>query len=196
MNNREAQVDRKTKETRISLKLNLDGKGETRLQMGVPFFEHMLNLWARHGLFDLTIDAQGDLEVDAHHLVEDTGITLGQALYKGMGDKAGIKRYGFFILPMDEALVMVSLDLSDRPLLVYEVDIPSERVGGFDTELLEEFLRAFVQEARITLHVRLEHGKNSHHILEAVFKALGKSLDQALIRDPRIQGVPSTKGKL
>ncbi len=196
MSKREAQVDRKTKETRISLNLNLDGRGETHLQMGVPFFEHMLNLWARHGLFDLTINAQGDLEIDAHHLVEDTGITLGQALYKGMGDKEGIKRFGFFVLPMDEALVMVSLDLSDRPLLVYEVEVPAERVGEFDTELLEEFLRAFVQEARVTLHVKLIHGKNSHHILEAVFKALGKSLDQALTRDSRIQGVPSTKGKL
>ncbi len=196
MKNRKAQLERETKETTIKLTLDLDGSGQASLNTGIPFFEHMLNLWARHGLFDLYIDARGDLEVDAHHLVEDIGITLGEAFRKALTSKEGIKRYGFFILPMDEALVMVSLDLSHRPHLVYNVDIPAQKVGEFDTELLEEFLRAFTHEARITLHVKLIHGNNSHHIMEAVFKALGKSLDQALEEDNRVKGVPSTKGKL
>ncbi len=196
LKNRQAQLERKTKETAIKLTLNLDGSGQANLNTGIPFFEHMLNLWARHGLFDLFIEARGDLEVDAHHLVEDIGITLGEAFRKALTSKEGIKRYGFYILPMDESLVMVSLDLSDRPYLVYNVDIPAEKVGEFDTELLVEFLRAFAQEARITLHVKLIHGNNSHHIIEAIFKALGKSLDQALEEDTRVKGVPSTKGKL
>lgn len=196
LKNRQAQLERKTKETAIKLTLNLDGSGQANLNTGIPFFEHMLNLWARHGLFDLFIEARGDLEVDAHHLVEDIGITLGEAFRKALTSKEGIKRYGFYILPMDESLVMVSLDLSDRPYLVYNVGIPAEKVGEFDTELLVEFLRAFAQEARITLHVKLIHGNNSHHIIEAIFKALGKSLDQALEEDTRVKGVPSTKGKL
>ncbi|UNC92904.1 imidazoleglycerol-phosphate dehydratase HisB [Candidatus Contubernalis alkalaceticus] len=196
MNKREAEIERKTNETDIKMFLNLDGTGKTQLQTGIPFLEHMLNLMARHGFFDLTLEASGDLEIDAHHLVEDIGIVLGQSLSKAVGSKEGIQRYGFFILPMDEALVMVSLDLSDRPFLVYNVDIPAEKVGDFDTELLEEFFRAFAYEARINLHLKLIHGKNSHHIIEALFKALGRSLDQALKTDPRVEGVPSTKGKL
>ena len=196
MKKRQVQLERKTKETTIKLTLNLDGSGQVSLNTGMPFFEHMLNLWARHGLFDLAIDAQGDLDVDAHHLVEDIGITLGEAFRKALTSKESIKRYGFFILPMDEALAMVSLDLSHRPYLVYNVNIPAQKVGEFDTELLEEFLRAFIHEARITLHVKLMHGNNSHHIMEAIFKALGKSLDQALGEDPRVKDVPSTKGIL
>ncbi|PKM78952.1 MAG: imidazoleglycerol-phosphate dehydratase HisB [Firmicutes bacterium HGW-Firmicutes-13] len=196
MNKRQAQVERCTKETGIKLTLDLDGSGQANLNTGVPFLEHMLNLWSRHGLFDLTIEAQGDLEIDDHHLVEDVGIALGEAFRLAVGKKEGIKRYGFFLLPMDESLVMVSLDISDRPLLVFEVEIPSERVGEFDTELLEEFMRAFTHEARITLHLKLIHGRNSHHIIEALFKGLGKSLDQALEIDSRVKGVPSTKGKL
>lgn len=196
MNKREARVERKTGETDIKLYINLEGTGKTELNTGVPFLEHMLNLMSRHGFFDLKLEAVGDLEIDAHHLVEDIGIVLGQAFRKAMGSKEGIKRYGYFILPMDEALVLVSLDLSDRPFLVYNVDIPAEKVGEFDTELLEEFFRAFAHEARITLHLKLLHGKNSHHIMEALFKALGRSLDQALQLDSRVEGVPSTKGKL
>ncbi len=196
MSKREARVERKTGETDITLYINLEGSGKTELNTGVPFLEHMLNLMARHGFFDLKIQAVGDLEIDAHHLVEDIGIVLGEAFRKAMGSKEGIKRYGFFMLPMDEALVLASLDLSDRPFLVYNVDIPADKVGEFDTELLEEFFRAFAHEARITLHLKLIHGKNSHHIMEALFKALGRSLDQALQVDPRVEGVPSTKGKL
>lgn len=196
MRKRQAQVERFTEETRIKLSLNLDGRGRVNLNTGVPFLEHMLNLWSKHGLFDLNIEARGDLEVDAHHLVEDVGIALGEAFREAVGQKEGIKRYGYFLLPMDEALVMVSLDISDRPLLVFEVDNLAERVGEFDTELLEEFMRAFTHEARITLHLKLIHGRNSHHIIEALFKGLGRSLDQALQTDPRVEGVPSTKGKL
>ena len=196
MNKREARVERKTKETDIKLYINLEGTGKTNLKTGIPFLEHMLNLMARHGFFDLKLEAVGDLEIDAHHLVEDIGIVLGEAFRKAMGPKEGIRRYGFFMLPMDEALVLASLDLSDRPYLVYNVDIPAEKVGEFETELLEEFFRAFTHEARITLHLKLIHGKNSHHIIEALFKALGRSLDQALQMDSRVEGVPSTKGKL
>ncbi|MDO9573422.1 MAG: imidazoleglycerol-phosphate dehydratase HisB [Candidatus Contubernalis sp.] len=196
MNKREAQIERKTRETDIKMVLNLDGTGKTELRTGIPFLEHMLNLMSRHGFLDLKLEASGDLEIDAHHLVEDIGIVLGKALGEAMGGKEGIQRYGFFMLPMDEALVMVSLDLSDRPFLVYNVDIPAEKVGDFDTELLEEFFRAFAFEARMTLHLKLIHGKNSHHIMEALFKALGRSLDQALQIDPRMEGVPSTKGIL
>lgn len=196
MNKREARVERKTKETDIKLYINLEGTGKTNLKTGIPFLEHMLNLMARHGFFDLKLEAVGDLEIDAHHLVEDIGIVLGEAFRKAVGTKEGIRRYGFFMLPMDEALVLASLDLSDRPYLVYNVDIPAEKVGEFETELLEEFFRAFTHEARITLHLKLIHGKNSHHIIEALFKALGRSLDQALQMDSRVEGVPSTKGKL
>ena len=196
MNKREARVERKTTETDIKLYINLDGTGKADLKTGIPFLEHMLNLMARHGFFDLKLEAVGDLEIDAHHLVEDIGIVLGEAFRKAVGTKEGIRRYGFFMLPMDEALVLASLDLSDRPFLVYNVDIPAEKVGEFDTELLEEFFRAFTHEARITLHLKLIHGKNSHHIIEALFKALGRSLDQALQMDSRVEGVPSTKGKL
>lgn len=196
MNKREARVERKTTETDIKLYINLEGTGKADLKTGIPFLEHMLNLMARHGFFDLKLEAVGDLEIDAHHLVEDIGIVLGEAFRKAVGTKEGIRRYGFFMLPMDEALVLASLDLSDRPFLVYNVDIPAEKVGEFDTELLEEFFRAFTHEARITLHLKLIHGKNSHHIIEALFKALGRSLDQALQMDSRVEGVPSTKGKL
>lgn len=193
---RKARIERITGETSIRLALDLDGSGQARLDTGVPFLEHMLVLWAKHGLFDLEIDATGDLEVDAHHLVEDLGIVLGEAFKRAAGPKEGICRYGFFLLPMDESLVLVSLDLSNRPLLVLEVDLPTERVGDFETQLLEEFLRAFTQEARLTLHVKLIHGQNTHHIIEGIFKALGRSLRQALAVDPREKGLPSTKGML
>ncbi len=189
-------VERRTAETNIQATLTLDGSGQAVVQTGIGFFDHMLNLWAKHGLFDLTLTAEGDLHIDGHHTVEDTGIVLGKALAQAVGDKAGIRRYGTAFVPMDEALVQVSLDISGRPFLHYEVDTRVERIGSFDTELTEEFLRAFADNAGITLHVMLLHGKNGHHIIEALFKALGRALDEATRKDERIVGVLSTKGSL
>ncbi|EGO65451.1 imidazoleglycerol-phosphate dehydratase [Acetonema longum DSM 6540] len=191
-----ADIERKTAETAIAAVLNLDGAGTAAIQTGVGFFDHMLTLWTRHGLFDLTLEAKGDMQVDAHHTVEDVGIVLGQAFAAALGDKQGIRRYGTAFVPMDEALATVSLDISGRPYLVYEVPLPAQKVGEFDTELAEEFLRAFAVHAGVTLHVRLLAGKNTHHILEAVFKALGRALDKASRKDERIRGVLSTKGIL
>jgi imidazoleglycerol-phosphate dehydratase len=193
---RVAEITRKTTETEIRLRLNLDGRGTARLSSGVPFLDHMLHHVALHGLFDLELDCRGDIEVDDHHSVEDIGIVLGQALARALGDKVGIARYGSQLLPMDEALALVALDFSGRPLLVYEVALPTQKVGVFDTELLPEFLRALAQHAGLTLHVKLLSGQNSHHILEAVFKGLGRALGQAVARDPRRANVPSTKGVL
>ncbi|HWR39720.1 MAG TPA: imidazoleglycerol-phosphate dehydratase HisB [Patescibacteria group bacterium] len=193
---RTASVQRNTTETQISLTLNLDGSGQATIETGIGFFDHMLNLWTRHGLFDVKLTVKGDLEVDCHHTVEDTGIVLGQALLQAMGDKAGIKRYGTAFVPMDEALAMVSLDLSGRAYLAWDVALPSRQVGQFDTEMTEEFLRAFCQHAGVTMHVRLLAGKNAHHIIEAIFKALGRALDEATRQDERIAGVMSTKGTL
>lgn len=193
---RVALVQRKTRETDVSVELDLDGTGRWEIATGVPFFDHMLSHVAVHSLIDLSVTCKGDLEIDAHHSVEDVGIALGQALAQALGDKTGIARYGSQTLPMDEALAMVSLDLSGRGLLVYRADIPSIQVGSFDTELVPEFLRALAHNAGITLHVSSLHGANSHHIIEAIFKALGRALGQAVALDARRAGVASTKGVL
>lgn len=193
---RTASIERVTGETAIKVALTLDGSGQIAVATGIGFFDHMLILFGKHGLFDLTVTANGDLQVDGHHTVEDTGIVLGQALAKALGDKTGIKRYGTAFVPMDEALAMVSLDISGRPYLVFDAVLPGERVGQFDSELTEEFLRALSLHAGLTLHVRLLSGKNTHHMIEAIFKALGRALDEATRQDDRIQGVMSTKGMI
>ncbi|HEY3423975.1 MAG TPA: imidazoleglycerol-phosphate dehydratase HisB, partial [Negativicutes bacterium] len=173
-----ATIARQTAETDIAVNLTIDGVGKSQISTGIGFLDHMLNLWSKHGLFDVVVNVNGDLAVDGHHTVEDTGIVLGQALAKALGDKSGIKRYGTAFVPMDEALVMVSLDISGRPYLVFEAAIPAQRIGNLDSELVEEFLRALAVHAGLTLHVRLLSGKNSHHIVEAIFKALGRALDE------------------
>ena len=190
------KINRATTETRVEVELNLDGTGVAQIDSGVGFFNHMLNLFAAHGQFDLKIFCAGDLEVDAHHSVEDIGISLGAALKEALGDKRGITRYGTFFLPMDETLALVSLDISGRPFLVCEVGELAPMIGNFDTELVEEFLRAFAFNAGITLHVKIFYGKNSHHKVEAIFKALGHALRAAVTVDEKIRGVPSTKGVL
>ncbi len=191
-----ATIDRTTKETKISLVLNLDGRGEHRIESGVPFFDHMLTQIARHGFFDLQISAVGDLEVDAHHTVEDVGICLGEGFKKALADKAGIRRYGRGTMPMHEALAAVVLDFSGRPFLVFNVPLPKAQVGNFDLELVEEFFTAFCNHAGANVHVNLAYGDNLHHIVEAVFKAFARALDEATQLDPRIEGVLSSKGKL
>lgn len=196
MSMRTAAVERKTAETAIKLVLNLDGRGNGVIDSGIGFFDHMLNLMASHGLFDLTLACDGDLEVDGHHSVEDIGIALGQAFWQAIGDKKGIRRYGTFYLPMDEALAFVSLDISGRPFLVYDGGPMAPMIGGYDSELTEEFLRAFAFHAGITLHVKVLYGTNSHHKVEAIFKALGHAIRQAVENDPRVEGIPSTKGML
>lgn len=194
---RQARVERKTTETEIAVHLNLDGTGASKVRTPLPFFSHMLEAWARHGLVDLTVDAQGDVAVDPHHTVEDVGIVLGQALRQALGDKRGIVRYGTAFVPMDEALVSASVDLSGRPYLVFSVPVARLRVADFDLDLLPEFFRAFAVHAEATLHVTMHYGANLHHITEAVFKAVGRALAQATRIDPRIAGtVPSTKGTL
>jgi len=193
---RSARVQRKTKETRIALDLDLDGRGGAEIESPVGFLNHMLALLARHAGFDLAVKAAGDTEVDPHHTVEDIGICLGQALAEALGSKEGIARFGCASVPMDEALAQVSLDLSGRPYLVYQVEFPGERVGEFETELVRDFLQAFVTHAKMTLHVRALYGDNDHHIAEAVFKALARALRAAVARDPRVRGKPSTKGVL
>ena len=191
-----AEVSRRTGETDINISLDLDGQGTSNLDTGMGFFEHMLNLFTTHGQFNLKVECSGDLFVDGHHSVEDIGIALGQAFTKAMGDKVGIKRYGTAFVPMDEALIMVSLDLSGRAFLNYEVLVKAQMIGDYDTELTEEFLRAFAFNAGITLHVKMMAGSNSNHIVEGVFKALARALREALTIDERIQGVMSTKGML
>ena len=191
-----AHVHRQTNETDVTVSLNLDGQGRWECETGVPFFDHMLSHVAAHGLLDLAVRATGDIHVDDHHTVEDVGIVLGQALAQAIGDKRGIARYGSQLMPMDEALALVALDFSGRGLLVYDVALPAAKVGTFDTELAAEFLRALVHNAGLTLHVRLLHGQNTHHILEAIFKGLGRALGQAVALDPRRSDVPSTKGAL
>lgn len=193
---RTATIKRQTAETNITASLSIDGLGQSEIATGIGFFDHMLILFAKHGFFNLNITADGDLHIDGHHTVEDTGIVLGQAITQALGDKSGIKRYGTAFVPMDEALVMVSLDISGRPFLAFDVDIPTQRIGNFDSELTEEFLRALAVHAGLTLHVRLMAGKNAHHIVEGVFKALGRALDEATRKDERIVGVMSTKGML
>lgn len=194
---RESRIERKTGETEIKLSLSLDGSGKYSLASGVGFLNHMLALFAKHGSFDLTLSCKGDLEVDCHHSAEDIGICLGEALKEALGDKVGIRRYGDRILPMDEALILVAIDLSGRGYLGYEVELPSARVGEFDTELVEEFLAAFSRSAGITLHVRQLAGRNTHHIIEGIFKCLARALRDAVEIDPRNSGaLPSTKGVL
>ena len=196
-NTRQASVDRSTKETQIAVALNLDGKGDAALNVGVPFLEHMLDQVARHGMFDLSIMAQGDLEIDAHHTVEDVGISLGQAFKQALGDKRGIRRYGHAYVPLDEALSRVALDFSGRPGLDYHVEYPRARVGEFDVDLLREFFQGFVNHAMVTLHVDNLRGRNTHHIAETIFKAFGRALRAAVEPDPRMEGIlPSTKGSL
>jgi imidazoleglycerol-phosphate dehydratase len=197
MSQRQARVERKTKETEITLHLNLDGTGASKVRTPIPFFSHMLEAFSKHGLLDLTVDAQGDIEVDQHHTVEDVGIVLGQALRQSLGDKKGIVRYGTAYVPMDEALVSASVDLSGRPFLVFNVPVARTRVSNFDLDLLQEYFRAFAFNAEITLHVTMHYGHNLHHITEAVFKAVGRALADATRLNPRITGIlPSTKGAL
>jgi imidazoleglycerol-phosphate dehydratase len=193
---RNATIERKTKETDIRLTLELDGKGGNDIDTGVPFFDHMLTQIARHGFFDLILAAKGDIEVDAHHTVEDVGICLGEAFKKALGNKSGIRRYGRGTMPMHEALASVILDFSGRPFLVFNVPLPKTQVGNFEVELVEEFFTAFCNHAGANVHVNLAYGENLHHIIEAVFKAFAKALDEACGLDSRIEGVLSSKGKL
>jgi len=194
---RQARVERKTKETQIVLQLGLDGTGASKVETTIPFFNHMLEAWSKHGLMDLSVDARGDIEVDLHHTVEDVGICLGKALKEALGDKRGIVRYGNAFVPMDEALVQAAVDLSGRPFLVFSVPVARTRVSNFDLDMLQEFFRAFAFNAEITLHVTMHYGHNLHHIAEAVFKSVGRSLAEATRLNPRIAGVlPSTKGTL
>ncbi|MBN2642071.1 MAG: imidazoleglycerol-phosphate dehydratase HisB [Victivallales bacterium] len=193
---REAAVTRTTKETDIFVKINLDGSGASSIDTGVPFLDHMLELFARHGFFDLEIRAKGDIHIDYHHTMEDLGLTLGQALLEALGDKAGIRRYGSCILPMDETLALTALDLSGRPYLVYDLLPPSDRIKDIDTALFKEFFQALSVKAGMNLHIKLLAGEEVHHVFEGVFKSLAKSLDQAVSIDPRVKGVLSTKGTL
>ena len=194
MKERKSEYKRKTLETKIEVKMNLDGKGISNLQTEIYFLNHMLTLFARHGFFDLEIKAKGDLKVDYHHTVEDIGICLGEAIKNALQDKKGIRRYGFTILPMDESLVQVAIDLSGRGQLIYRVQFEQERVGSFEVGLVEEFFRALSFHAGMTLHINLLHGKNSHHIIEAIFKAFSQALNKATWRGNRIDDIPSTKG--
>ncbi|MGD6961308.1 imidazoleglycerol-phosphate dehydratase HisB [Fictibacillus phosphorivorans] len=193
---RQHTIERNTKETQISLSLNIDGEGQADIQTPVPFLNHMLDAIARHGHFDLTVNAAGDVEIDDHHTTEDVGICLGQAIQGALGDKRGIKRYGNAFVPMDETLAQVVIDLSNRPHLEFRAEFPSQKVGTFDTELVHEFFWKLALEARVNLHVIVHYGSNTHHIIEAIFKAFTKALDEATQIDPRVKGVPSTKGML
>jgi len=193
---REAEFNRKTAETEIYVKINIDGTGKSDIKTGIGFLDHMLNLFSKHGLFDLQVEAKGDLYVDSHHTVEDIGITLGQAFLKALGDKKSIKRYGLSYIPMDEALIRTVVDISGRPYLYYNLKLKMQSLGNFETETVEDFFRAFAYNSLITLHIEQLHGRNTHHIIEGAFKALGRSLDEATKIDDRIDGVPSTKGVL
>ena len=193
---RTADNDRKTKETDISLHLNLDGTGSSSIHTGIGFFDHMLDGFARHGLFDLKVNVAGDLAVDCHHTIEDTGIVLGNAIKEAVGDKKGIRRYGSCILPMDETLVLCAVDLSGRPYLVFDGEFTTDRVGYMDTEMVKEFFYAISYTAGMNLHIRVLSGGNNHHMIEAMFKAFAKALDQATVIDPRITDILSTKGSL
>ena len=196
MEQRAATIERKTKETDISLTINLDGTGENEIATGIPFFDHMLNGFARHGLFDLKVHVTGALEVDSHHTIEDTGIVLGQAIAAALGEKKGIKRYGSFLLPMDETLAMCAVDLSGRPYLNYQAEFTVEKLGTLDTEMIREFFYAVSYSAAMNLHLKIVDGGNNHHMAEALFKAFGKALDMATMEEPRMNGVWSTKGSL
>ena len=193
---RTATITRQTRETDIELTLAIDGSGRSKISTGIGFFDHMLELFTKHGLFDLELQAKGDLNVDAHHTVEDVGLALGQALREALGDKAGLARYGWCLLPMDDALARIALDCSGRPYLAYDAPEEAGPIGDFPFQLIEEFLRAFSVQGGLNLHVALLDGRDTHHMAEAVFKGLARSLDQATRIDPRVQGVPSTKGQL
>lgn len=193
---RKAQVQRKTKETTVVLKLNLDGSGRHSILTGIPFFDHMLSLLAYHSRLDLSLKAKGDIAVDAHHTVEDVGICLGEGIRKAVGDGKGIRRYGMAMIPMDESLVSVALDVSMRPWLVFQMKLRKSKIGTFDTELVEEFFKALCNHARMTLHINLLYGKNSHHMVEAVFKGFGRALREAVFLEERVAQIPSTKGIL
>lgn len=196
MAQRTASIDRQTAETKIHLELNLDGTGQSKIATGVGFFDHMLTLFARHGVFDLTVTAEGDLHVDQHHTVEDVGICLGQAFRQALGDKAGIRRYGHFTLPMEETLVTAAVDLSGRYYMVFQAPFPTEKIGQFDTQLVEDFWQAMAANTLCNFHVQLHYGRNSHHIAEGIFKAAARAFRHATESDPRMPGVPSTKGTL
>lgn len=193
---RSASIERVTRETQIRLALEIDGSGEGKICSSVAFLDHMLDLFARHGLFDLTVEAKGDTDIDFHHTVEDIGIVLGQAFKEALGEKKGIRRYGQATVPMDETLASVAVDLSGRPYLVYNASLPKVKIGEFDVELAREFFQAFVNNCGANLHINVMYGDNVHHVLEACFKALARALDMATQLDPRIEGVLSTKGKL
>jgi imidazoleglycerol-phosphate dehydratase len=191
---RTAKIERKTKETDIKIEINLEGEGKYSVNTSIPFLDHMLSLMSKHGLFDLKIRAKGDIDIDDHHTIEDAGIVLGKAFRQALGDMKGITRYGQASVPMDEALAEVRLDISGRPYLVYKVEFPKRsKIKDFDPDLIEDFLQAFVSNSSITLHVQSHYGRNTHHIIEAIFKALGRALRQAVTIDPRVKGVPSTK---
>jgi imidazoleglycerol-phosphate dehydratase len=193
---RKASIERITRETSIRLELEIDGSGEAKICTSVPFLDHMLDLFSRHGLFDLRVEAKGDIDIDCHHTVEDIGIVLGQAFREALGDKKGIRRYGQASVPMDETLASVAVDLSGRPCMVYHVNLPKVKIGDFDVELAREFFQAFTNNVGANLHINVMYGENVHHILEACFKGLARALDLATQVDPRIEGVMSTKGKL
>jgi imidazoleglycerol-phosphate dehydratase len=193
---RKAEIKRKTNETDINIQLNIDGSGKSNINTGIGFFDHMLVLFAKHSLMDIDISCNGDLFIDCHHTVEDVGIVLGQAVNKALGEKAGITRYGTCFLPMDEALAMVSLDISGRSYLVFDAEFSSPKLGDFDTEMVEDFFQAFAGSCGVTLHVKVMYGRNTHHIIESIFKAFAKAMDKATSIDSRITGVPSTKGVL
>lgn len=193
---RTAKISRQTAETKVELSLDVDGSGDSQIRTGVGFLDHMLTLLAKHAVIDLTVEADGDLHVDQHHTVEDVGICLGQALKQALGDKAGIRRYGFFTLPMEETLCSTALDLSGRYFLVFNASFPSAKIGDFDSELVEDFWQALAANALCNLHVNVPYGRNSHHIAEAIFKATARALRMAVESDPRMPGVPSTKGTL
>ncbi|WDT73730.1 MAG: imidazoleglycerol-phosphate dehydratase HisB [Candidatus Manganitrophus sp.] len=193
---RRTSVRRETKETQITIQIDLDGSGKYQVETPFPFLNHMLSAFAKHGYFDLTVKAKGDVEIDDHHTVEDIGIVLGEALAKAWGEKRGIRRFGHASIPLDEALAEVTVDLSGRPYLVYQVQMPKKKIKEFDTDLVEHFFRAVVDQCKINLHINLHYGKDPHHILEAIFKGFGRALDEATQIDPRLKGVASTKGKL
>jgi len=193
---RSATVERKTKETDITIRLNIDGTGETAISTGIPFFDHMLKLFAVHGFFDLTVKASGDIEVDFHHTIEDVGIVLGTAFDKALKDKKGIVRYGFAVTPMDDALAQVSVDLSNRPYLVYQIPKTTGNGGGFDIALAKEFFRAFSTWCKMNLHIQVPYGENEHHVIESIFKSAGRAMDLATTFDKRISGVRSSKGSI
>ncbi len=194
---RKAEIKRETSETTIKILLDLDGDGQGSISTGIPFMDHMLDLFSRHGFFDLSIEARGDIEIDYHHLVEDLGISLGQAFQVALGDKSGIRRYGFFVLPMDETLVSVATDLSNRSYFVWQIDPSIGLVRDFNVQLFKEFFQAFANEVACNLHIRLEHGEEPHHVAEAIFKGFAKALDMATRAEPRLAGkIPSTKGTL